>query len=145
MEFYKAKLLPSPQGLQIWLTIFKSIHETEHCYFCVQANDYARAKRAISLSNEKNPVTALNKANTFRVRKIMKSGSRVASKSKDDAIKNLVYRTTLRINHLELALKFCHAFLKNKDNLNTDFDNGIQLIMNVENTEEVVNESMFWN
>ena len=140
MEFYKARLLTSPKGLQIWFNIYKSVHETNCCYFCVSALDYQRAIRVINSSGNGNPVTALNKSHAFTVRRIMKSGSRIASKTKEDAISNLIYRTKLRINHLEREIKFCHSFLKNKDLLTVDYNDGRQLIMNVLNTKDTVDE-----
>lgn len=114
MEFYKAILSVSEEGIIVDFMRFKPIHETEHYYFCVRDNQYGYAKNYIDNNRNKNPVTLL-KNNKLDVFKVSKTNSRIIKKSKDDAVANLIYRTKKRVEHLSLSLGMCELFLKNKD------------------------------
>lgn len=143
MKFYKAKMIVQEEGLAIWFDIYQSIHETEYYYFCVLALNFEQAKNIINMNNKKNPVTAVKDSGFIKVKRIAKSGSRIAEPSKEDAIKNLIWRTKLRIGHMKRDIKFCNALVKNHENLSIGYQSDKQLIMNVNGTKNLVHE--FYN
>lgn len=143
MKFYRAKMVVQEEGLAIWFDIFQSIHETECYYYCVNSLNASTAKRIINQNKEKHPVSAVKSSGFIKVRKIAKQGSRIAQSSKDEAIKNLVWRTGLRICHMKRDLKFCESLIENHENLSVDYESKDQLIMTVNGTKDLVHE--FYN
>jgi hypothetical protein len=140
MKFYKAKMIAQEEGLAIWFDIYQPIHETDCYYYCVNSLNFDTANRIISQNKDKHPVTAIKDSGFIKVRKIAKHGSRIAEPSKEDAIKNLVWRTKLRIGHMKRDIKFCESLVKNHENLSVNYESDRQLIMTVNGTKDLVHE-----
>ena len=140
MKFYRAKMIAQEEGLAIWFDIFQSIHETECYYYCVNSLNFNSAKWIISQNKSKHPVTVIKDSGFIKVKKIAKQGSRIAEPSKEAAIKNLVWRTQLRIGHMKRDIKFCESLVKNHENLSVKYESDRQLIMTVNGTKDLVHE-----
>ena len=97
-KFYRAKFRATEQGLQVYTTVFVSVHETPHMHFCVHevhaGYDWEKVKEL------KIPVT-----------RIHKDGSRIAKPTPEDAFEHLKFRTLKRKLHLKRELALTVSFL----------------------------------
>jgi hypothetical protein len=100
--FYKMKLMSAEDGMTIYCNNFISIHETFCFHFCVSQWGFNRLSNDKSSSNE----CILRKAKRLgiKVRRICKSGSRIAFPTKNEAFNNLKFLKNLQIQHLQRDL-----------------------------------------
>lgn len=110
--FYRCTLEPSEGGLIVLTTVFESVRETPCLFLCVQQREASYA-RSLGF-----PFQKINER--FKVRRIHKSGSRVAQPTIAEALESLKRRKRHQIGHASREIEVAQAFLDNVEGVEPD-------------------------
>ena len=105
--FYKKRLIPQGDGLIVWTEKFISVHETVCFHFCVTEYCF-RLMFALKRKNE-SPIQYGRRMKCLK--RIAKSGSRIAFKSESEALDNLRFLKRKQLNHIKRDQIFIETFL----------------------------------
>lgn len=106
--FYKKKLYPSEEGLEVFTNKWISIHETECFHFCVDQSSYY----LMNVRCDKNE-TPLQYAKRNKIlKRISKENSRFAFDTEGKAIAHLRMLKKKQKRHMERDILFIDKFLK---------------------------------
>jgi len=141
--FYKMKIVVEETGLTIITNKFHSFHETECFHFCIQG--FNKGFLAHPLMDESKTILQNLKRMNIRVYRIHKSGSRIAFKTEQEALDNLIMMKIRHINHMERDIEFYRAFLSvmketKLNELDERYKSDMQSFRSVPETEDLVNE-----
>lgn len=111
MNFYRCELEPTIDGLMLRTITYVPVHTSPCFYWCVTKSNHRFLE---GVEGEANLKTA--KKWHRRVRKIQKSGSRIAQPTKDEALESLRARKRWQIMHARREIEIAQAFLKSTKN-----------------------------
>lgn len=104
--FFKMRLHPATNGACISTEKFYSVHETPKMHFCIHEMD----KWQLSTHSEESFWDQV-KRQKIKVKRIYKTGSRVAFATEEEAWKHLLMLKHKQRAHLRRDLKFLDVFL----------------------------------
>jgi hypothetical protein len=105
--FYKKILVPDEEGLMVVTRKFVSIHETPCFYFCVPESSLWLI-RLLPIKDE----SGLQYARRTKIlRRISKSGSRIAFDNEEEALNHLIFLKEKHLYHVKRDVAFIEKFL----------------------------------
>lgn len=109
--FYKMRLVPSEEGLEIITSEFVSIHETPCFHFCIPKLE-KQMIRILKRSDESALVYSRRKK---ILKRVSKTNSRFAFDSKEKALKHLKFLKTKQLCHMRRDILFIEKLLSSSD------------------------------
>jgi hypothetical protein len=109
--FYKMRLVPAEQGLEIITDVWVSIHETPCFHFCVRNSE----QRIIHLFHGKNETDLQYAKRTRMLKRVSKSNSRFAFDSRNKALEHLKFLKKKQLYHMKRDMSFIKKFLSTSD------------------------------
>jgi len=102
-KFYAMKLIPTEYGMEIYKTTLFAFHETPCFYFCADEFNLNRMNRYPKIDKE----TQFQKAKRSKIdiKRILKTGSRVAFDSEEKAFNHLIFIKQRHMSHLKRKLE----------------------------------------
>lgn len=109
--FYKMRLVPADEGLEIVTTEWISLHETPCFHFCVRMD----VKRILHLFHSKDETDLSYARRKKKLKRISKTNSRFAFDSKEKALKHLKFLKTKQLCHMRRDILFIEKLLSSSD------------------------------
>lgn len=109
--FYKMRLVPADQGLEIVTTEWISLHETPCFHFCVPANE----GRILHLFHSDKETDLAYAKRRKMLKRISKTNSRFAFDDKDKALEHLKLLKRKQLGHMKRDISFIEKFLSTPD------------------------------
>ena len=117
--YYKMKLIPSEEGLSLWVTRWICLRETEHIAYCVPESVMTILR--IRARQENQSLYDAAKKEKY-CRRIHKTCSRIAFPTEQKAFENLSFLKRRQLNHLKRDQVFIERFLEDiKEKTIADF------------------------
>lgn len=118
--FYTMKLSVEEDGICIWTIKYISLKETRCMHFCVTESEYKTIKQF------KDGRTLLERAKHYRFIKIrrinkksnLNGSSRIASETKEEALKQLLFIKKREISHLQHRFEVLSGFFAQTEDMN---------------------------
>lgn len=117
--YYKMKLIPSEDGLSLWVTRWICIRETEHIAYCVPES----VMRGLQITARGQGQSLYDAAKKEKYcRRIHKTCSRIAFPTEQEAFEHLRFLKRRQLNHIKRDQIFIERFLEDTKNKTiTDF------------------------
>lgn len=109
--FYRTEMTAAEEGLVLITKVFVSIRETEKMHFCVVDHHHRRLLNPV-LGNPNEPLIDAAKRKKYKIYRVHKQGSRIASPTEDAAFDSLLYRKRKQVRHLQINLAVVGKFLE---------------------------------
>lgn len=128
--FYKNRLVAEAEGLLVVTDKLVSIHETRCYHFCIPESEMRWVEPMKRIKE-----SVLQYARRFKIlRRIDKSGSRIAFKTPDEAMENLRFLKEKQLYHLAREQAFIEKFLS------TERFDGHRVGLLIPESKDLVNE-----
>ena len=109
--FYKMRLVPAEEGLEIITSEFVSIHETPCFHFCIPKLE----KQMIHIWKRSDESALVYSRRKKILQRVSKTSSRFAFDTKDKALEHLKFLKRKQISHMKRDMSFIDKFLSSSD------------------------------